>query len=203
MVRRPTAVLPPSRPQPLVFCQASAFHSWPRPPPLGGGGACRSSCSLHSWDSRGESPKNQFPTHMVARKRAPCALHGFCASAKEVETQWSPSPKKQTPICPMPTLTLRRCFPMTGPMASPTTRAATEASCPGPPSLPAQWTFFPFDSRAFAESCAELSQHFIFRNRKNLQCVRKDGCPGGGASVLAHIGLQQKKLLGNMAEALA
>ena len=35
--RRPTAVLPPSRPLPLVFCHASSFHSWPRHPPLGGG----------------------------------------------------------------------------------------------------------------------------------------------------------------------
>ncbi len=35
--RRPSAVLPPSRPLPLVFCHASAFHSWPRHPPLGGG----------------------------------------------------------------------------------------------------------------------------------------------------------------------
>ena len=63
--------------------------------------------------------------------------------------------------------------------------------------------FFHSDSRAFAESCAELTQPFIFLNRKNLQSVRKDGCPGCGASVLAHIGLQKKKLLGNMAEALA
>ncbi len=51
--RRPSAVLPPSRPLPLVFCQASAFHSWPRHPPLGGGRACRPSCSLHSWNSKG------------------------------------------------------------------------------------------------------------------------------------------------------
>ena len=29
---------------------------------------------------------------------------------------------------------------------SPTTRAATDAPCPGPPSLPARWTFFPFRS---------------------------------------------------------
>ncbi len=35
--RRPNAVLPPSRPLPLVFCHASAVHSWPRRPPLGGG----------------------------------------------------------------------------------------------------------------------------------------------------------------------
>ncbi len=37
LARRPTAVLPPSRPLPLVFCHASAFHAWPRHPPLGGG----------------------------------------------------------------------------------------------------------------------------------------------------------------------
>ena len=35
--RRPSAVLPLPRPMPLVFCHASAFHSWPRHPPLGGG----------------------------------------------------------------------------------------------------------------------------------------------------------------------
>jgi hypothetical protein len=46
---------PPSRPLPLVFCHASAFHSWPRPPLSEGGGACRPSCSLHSWNSRGGS----------------------------------------------------------------------------------------------------------------------------------------------------
>ncbi len=31
--RRPSAVRPPSRPLPLVFFHASAFHSWPRHPP--------------------------------------------------------------------------------------------------------------------------------------------------------------------------
>ena len=44
--RRPTAVLPPSRPQPLVFCQASAFHSWPRHPPLGRGSVLSPSLRL-------------------------------------------------------------------------------------------------------------------------------------------------------------
>ncbi len=42
--------------------------------------------------------------------------------------------------------------------------------------------------QASAESCAELSQRFISRNRENLQRVRKDGCPFPGASVLAHLG---------------
>ncbi len=58
-------------------------------------------------------------------------------------------------------------------------------------------------SKSFVESCAELYQRSIFRNRKNLQRVRKDGCPGCGASVLARIGLQKKKPLESMAEALA
>ncbi len=36
--RRPPAVLPPSRPLPLVFCHTRTSHPWPRHPPLGGGG---------------------------------------------------------------------------------------------------------------------------------------------------------------------
>ena len=35
--RRPSAVLPPSRPLPFSFFQAWTSHSWPRRPPLGGG----------------------------------------------------------------------------------------------------------------------------------------------------------------------
>ena len=41
--RRPTAVLPPSRPRLLVFDGPGASRSWPRHPP--GGGSCRPPCA--------------------------------------------------------------------------------------------------------------------------------------------------------------
>ena len=53
--QRPTAVLPPSRPLPLVFCHAWISHPWPPPPlPEEGVSSCPP-CSLHSRDSRGVS----------------------------------------------------------------------------------------------------------------------------------------------------
>jgi hypothetical protein len=58
------------------------FHSWPRHPPSEGGGACRPSCSLHSWNSRGGSTiipeEPAFPSHMVVR--SPRGGTRFCAS---------------------------------------------------------------------------------------------------------------------------
>ena len=89
--RRPSAVLPPSRPLPLVFCHASAFHSWPRHPPLGGGRGLSPSLCLAfvgfqggppgvSWEgpaSSGPSPQGdsgtclQHPIRAAATKRGP------------------------------------------------------------------------------------------------------------------------------------
>ncbi len=86
----------------------------------------------------------------------------------------------ETPICPMPALTLRRCFPMADPMASRQRGQRRMPRVRGLLRCPHGGHFSHSDSRAFAESCAELSQRLITPNRKNLQGVRKDGCPSPG-----------------------
>ena len=68
----PPAVLPPSRPLPLVFCHAWTSHPWPRHPPLGGGLSCRPPCSLHPWDSRGGSTRADCEIMWSCRDTVPC-----------------------------------------------------------------------------------------------------------------------------------
>ena len=109
--------------------------------------------------------------------------------------------EEETPICPMPPLTLRQSFPMSVPMASPTTRATTDVPCPGPPSLPARWTFVPFRPAEHSRKLARCSS--LPEIGKILRRVRSDGCPTCGASVAARIEVQLKKRLERTAEALA
>ena len=152
---------PQYSPAALSFRSAIAVHkpsSFGRHPPLGGGRMLAHSpfSKYRATISRQSSPSTiipeepasrTFPQHMVVRKRdhAPAALRDIPAGARRICDFGCNSPrvgafvpageKEQTPIRPMPALTLRRCV--------------SNAS----------------------SSCSN---------------VRKDGCPGGGASVLAH-----------------
>jgi hypothetical protein len=75
---------------------------------------------------------------------------------------------EQTPICPMPSLTLRRCVPMADPMASQQHGQRRMPRARGLRRCPNDGHLSHSGFRASAESCTALSQRFIFRNRKNL-----------------------------------
>ena len=106
-----------------------------------------------------------------------------------------------TPICPMPALTLRQSFPMASPMAS---HNADSDGCPVPGTSVAARTMdiFPIPARrAFAEACKEFSPRFASRNRKNSSPCTQRRMPG--ASTVSHIEVQLKKRLERIAGALA
>ena len=157
-----------------------------RHPPLGGG---RMLARFPFSKSLSTISRPSAPSTIISeesKKSGEAAPGGVLRSA--VAAGATPHRNEQTPLCPMPSLTLRRCVPMADPMASRQHGQRRRPRARGLRRCPNDGHLSHSGFRASAESCTALSQRFIFRNRKNLQRVRKDGCPAPGASVLAHIG---------------